>query len=71
MTFADGKPLREHSFRHGYYFMCGDNVSNSNDSRYWGPVPEEYIVGVVDRISYSVDKPTGKYRKERFLKKPD
>ena len=30
--------------------MAGDNVINSNDSRYWGLVPEEYIVGVVDKI---------------------
>lgn len=69
-VFADGNPLDFHTFRHSYYFMCGDNVSNSNDSRYWGLVPEEYIVGVVSRISYSVDPRTGKYRKERTLKKP-
>lgn len=70
MTFADGKALDSHQFKHGYYFMCGDNVSNSNDSRYWGLVPDEYIVGVVSRISYSIDPRTGKYRKERILKTP-
>lgn len=32
-----------------YYFMAGDNVLNSHDSRYFGLVPEEYIVGVVIR----------------------
>ncbi len=69
-VFADDKPLEHHVFKHGYYFLCGDNVSNSNDSRYWGLVPEEYIVGVVSRISYSIDPKTGKYRKDRFLKKP-
>lgn len=69
-VYADGKALDGHVFNHNYYFMCGDNVSNSNDSRYWGLVPEEYIVGIADRISYLVDKRTGKYRKERFFK-PD
>lgn len=69
-VYADENPLDFHKFSHSYYFMCGDNISNSNDSRYWGLVPEEYIVGVVSRISYSVDPRTGKYRKERTLKRP-
>ena len=47
---ADGKPLRRHRFRHNYYFMAGDNVLNSQDSRYLGVVPEEYIVGIVSKV---------------------
>lgn len=66
LVLADDEPLDRHTFKHGYYFMCGDNVSNSNDSRYWGLVPEDYIVGVVSRISYSINKRTGKYRKGRL-----
>ena len=31
----------------GYYFMAGDNALYSTDSRYWGLVPEEFIVGKV------------------------
>lgn len=46
-TTADGKLYAYHCFLHNYYFMAGDNVPNSNDSRYFGPVPEEYIVGIV------------------------
>ncbi|MDE5585508.1 MAG: S26 family signal peptidase, partial [Muribaculaceae bacterium] len=68
-AYADGSPLESHTFTHGYCFMAGDNVSDSNDSRYWGLVPEEYIVGVVTRISYSIDPHTGQYRKDRFMKK--
>lgn len=69
IVLADSVPIDSHVFKHGYYFMCGDNVANSEDSRYWGLVPEEYIVGVVTHISYSIDPKTGKYRKERFLKR--
>lgn len=39
--------LKSHTFQHNYYFMAGDNVCSSNDSRYWGLVPEEYIIGIV------------------------
>lgn len=46
-AYANGRRLRQHRFRHNYYYMAGDNVMNSCDSRYWGAVPEEYIVGVV------------------------
>lgn len=37
-----------HKWQHNYYFMAGDNVLDSDDSRFWGVVPEEYIVGIVD-----------------------
>lgn len=49
-VLADGKPFRRHRFRHNYYFMAGDNVLNSDDSRYFGVVPEEYIVGIVGKV---------------------
>lgn len=42
--------LRTHKFLHNYVFVAGDNVLNSQDSRYWGVVPEDYIVGVVECI---------------------
>lgn len=40
---------------------------NSGDSRYWGFVPEEYIVGIVGFIPYSIDKSTNEFRWDRFL----
>ncbi len=67
-VYANGNPLRRHTFQHDYYFMAGDNVLDSNDSRYWGLVPEEYIVGVVTRISYSKCDKTGKLHLGRILK---
>ena len=57
-----------HTFKHNYYYLCGDNVLNSCDARYWGFVPEEYIVGVVTHITYSINPHTGKRRKERTFK---
>lgn len=45
----DGKILKEYTFKGNWYFLGGDNVLNSRDSRYFGLVPEEYIVGIVIR----------------------
>jgi signal peptidase I len=49
-AYADGKQITRHKWQHNYYFMAGDNVMSSYDSRYWGVVPEEYIVGVVQKV---------------------
>ncbi|MCM1110997.1 MAG: signal peptidase I [Clostridium sp.] len=40
-----GEPIDRYTFRQNYYFMAGDNNLNSMDSRYWGFVPESFIVG--------------------------
>ena len=61
----DGEPLPYYRFRKDYYFMCGDHAVNSRDSRYWGFVPEEYVVGVVSEVVESIDRATGRERKER------
>ncbi len=45
-VFLDGSPLESYVFRENYYFFGGDNVLNSRDSRYFGLVPEEYVIGV-------------------------
>ena len=41
----DGKPLTSYTFKQDYYFMMGDNRHNSADSRSWGMVPYDHIVG--------------------------
>ena len=43
----DDKVIDRYSFTSDWYFFGGDNVLNSKDSRYFGLVPEDYIIGVV------------------------
>ncbi len=44
-VFYDGKPITSYTFKQDYYFMMGDNRHNSADSRSWGLVPYDHIVG--------------------------
>lgn len=46
-------------FRSNYYFMAGDRATDSQDSRYWGLLPEECIIGKAVLILYSADPRTG------------
>ena len=61
--------IAEYRFLKKYYFMAGDRAENSKDSRYWGLLPEEYIVGKAVRIWKSVDKRTDRVRWNRIFKK--
>lgn len=45
--------ITEYRFLKNYYFVAGDKAENSQDSRYWGMLPEEYIVGVATWVWYS------------------
>ena len=60
--------IRSYVFRENYYFVGGDKALNSQDSRYWGLLPEPFIVGRAWRIWKSVDE-DGRIRWERILKK--
>ena len=61
--------ITRYQFKENYYFMGGDNLENSRDSRYWGLVPESFVVGVATRIWKSVSPHDGEIRWDRIMKK--
>ena len=54
-VLLNGEPLDSYTFKQNYYWMMGDNRHNSEDSRYWGYVPETHIVGKPVFIWFSWD----------------
>ena len=66
--YINGKLAREYTFKMDYYWMQGDNRHNSADSRYWGFVPEDHIVGKASFVWWSVNKDRSGLNKIRWNK---
>jgi signal peptidase I len=53
--WIDGKEVKKYTFKQDYFFMMGDNRHNSADSRFWGFVPENHVVGQASLTWLSLD----------------
>lgn len=65
--YIDGQPADAYTFDQNYYWMMGDNRHNSEDSRYWGFVPFDHVLGKPVFIWFSWDKVGGIVRWDRLF----
>lgn len=66
--YINGNQTEEYTFKMNYYWMMGDNRHNSADSRFWGFVPENHIVGRAAVVVWSKDKDHHKIRWNRIFR---
>lgn len=65
--YINGLKADSYTFKQDYYWMMGDNRNNSEDSRYWGFVPFDHVVGKPVMVWFSWDSKTGSIRWDRMF----
>ncbi|MEG2556568.1 MAG: signal peptidase I [Odoribacter sp.] len=68
-VYGNDSIMTDYTFRSNWYFMGGDNMWNSQDSRYIGLIPEEFIVGKAVWVLTAKDPETQAYKWKRFFTK--
>jgi len=68
LVYLADERLNTYTFKLNYYFMAGDNIFDSGDSRYWGLLPEDCMIGKAIFVTHSKDPATGKFRWKRLIK---
>jgi len=69
LIYINDTLTHDYTFRSNWYFIAGDKVMNSQDSRYIGLIPETFIIGKASRVLTSKDRNTGKRRWNRMFKR--
>jgi signal peptidase I len=69
--FINDDSTGKYTVKMNYYFVLGDNRHDSRDSRHWGFLPEDHIMGKASFILFSYDKQNSHFRKGRWFKGVD
>jgi signal peptidase I len=67
-VYVNGRETKRYTIQQNYYFVMDDNRDNAKDSRYWGFLPQSYIIGKANRILFSFNKNENKVRWNRIFK---
>ena len=71
ILFVNQKPISSYQFKKDYFFALGDNHDKSMDSRHWGFIPEDHIIGKVVLIYFSKDIYRNEIRWNRIFRSPE
>ena len=66
--YINGKEANSYTFKMDYYWMMGDNRHKSQDSRYWGFVPEDHVVGKAVFVWMSWEKDDSSVRWDKLFR---